>query len=267
MSTEEHARRRQTTALRVHTLGGFRLWRDGVEIGPSAWEREKALHLFQFFVTMRRFEARLPKEQIIEQLWPGLDADRGDRDFRVALNALYRALEPERTPRAEPRFLRRQGLAYGLDLAAAWVDADAFEAQVSAGNRALPADPDSAVRHYEAAVALYAGDYLPERRYEDWTSAERERLQTLALGTMTTLAGLLVERRPLESIHLAQRVLSIDPVWEDAYRAEMRAYLAQGNRPLALRAYQRCVQVLEREFGVAPLPETRALYETIRRGR
>ena len=40
--------------LRVQTLGGFRAWRDGAEIAPTAWGREKATHLFQFFLTLRR---------------------------------------------------------------------------------------------------------------------------------------------------------------------------------------------------------------------
>jgi DNA-binding SARP family transcriptional activator len=80
---------------------------------------------------------------------------------------------------------------------------------------------------------------------------------------MTTLAGLVAESSPLESIRLAQRVLSVDPVWEDAYRVLMRAYQVQGNRPLALRTYRLCVEVLEREFGVGPLPETQELYAAI----
>jgi DNA-binding SARP family transcriptional activator len=58
--------------------------------------------------------------------------------------------------------------------------------------------------------------------------------------------------------------LAVDPVWEDAYRAQMRAYQAQGNRPLALRTYQQCIQVLEQEFGVEPLPETQQLFHEIR---
>ena len=148
-----------------------------------------------------------------------------------------------------------------------WVDADAFESLVSAGNGALPGDIDAAIEHYRAAVKLYGGAYLPERRYTDWASVEQERLQVLALGTMTALAGLLVDSSPLESIRLAQRVLAEDPVWEDAYRAQMRAYAAQGNRPLALRAYAQCVEVLGSEFGVEPLPETVALHEQIISGR
>jgi DNA-binding SARP family transcriptional activator len=184
----------------------------------------------------------------------------------VALSAIYKALEPERKPRTESRFIQRHDLAYGLNMDETWVDADAFESLVSAGNQALPDDVESAVEHYQAAVGLYAGDYMPERRYEDWASIEQERLQVLALGTMTTLADLLAEHSPLESLRLAQRVLAVDPVWEDAYRALMRAYMAQGNRPLAIRTYQQCVEILDREFGVAPLPETAELYGRIRSG-
>lgn len=249
--------------LQVQTLGGFRAWREGQEIPSSAWGREKALHLLQFLVTVRR--QFLHKEQIVDRLWPELDAETGDRDFKVALNAVNNALEPDRRPRATPRFIQRHGLAYGLVMAEVWVDADAFEAYLSAANRLLPHDRERALSHYQAAVALYAGDYLPARRYEDWTSAERERLQLLALGAMTTLAGLLVEETPLGSVRLTQRVLKIDPVWEEAYRVQMRAYMVQGNRPLALRTYQQCAAVLEREFGVEPLPETVALYRQIRR--
>lgn len=254
---------RLAVALRIQTLGGFRVWRDDVEIDSIAWGREKALHLFQFLVTER--SRSIHKEQIIDSLWPHLDLETGDRDFKVALNAINQALEPERKPRAEPRFVRRLGLAYGLALEETWVDADAFEAIVTAGNKARPKDAQTAIECYQAAVALYKGDYIPERRYEDWTSAERERLQALALGTMTTLADLSLGHNPLESIRLTQRVLILDPVWEEAYRVQMKAYLAQGNRPLALRTYQQCVEALEREFAIEPLPETQALYEEIRR--
>ena len=42
-------------ALRIQTLGGFRIWRAREdEITPAVWGREKALHLFQFFVTLCR---------------------------------------------------------------------------------------------------------------------------------------------------------------------------------------------------------------------
>jgi two-component SAPR family response regulator len=253
-STNNH---RKTTALQINTLGGFRVWRDGLEIKPVAWGREKAVHLFQYLLTNRRRQQH--KELIIDQLWPSLDPVSGDRDFKVALNAINKALEPERAPRTQTRFIQRFDLAYGLNNDEIWVDADAFEMEIETGNQALIHDIESSIKHFQAAVKIYQGDYLPERRYEDWTSVERERLQTLALATMTSLANLLVDQMPLESIRLTQRVLSIDKVWEEAYRVQMRAYMSTGNRPLALRTYQQCVEVLMGEFGIEPLPETKNL--------
>ncbi|MCB9161170.1 MAG: transcriptional regulator [Caldilineaceae bacterium] len=217
--------------LRVQTLGGFRVWRDGAEVPAGAWNREKALHLFQLLVTLRRQSTRFHKEQIIDLLWPEFDAARGDRDFKVALNALHKAIEPERAPRADPYFLRRHELTYGLYFEAIQIDADAFEQAVAAGNRALETDDARAIDHFRAALDLYHGDYLPARRYEDWSSAERERLQVLALNAMTSLAHLLLTRVPQESIRLTERVLSVDPIWEDAYRIQMRAYAAQATAP------------------------------------
>lgn len=252
--------------LRVQTLGGFRLWRDGAEVSSGAWPREKALHLFQLLVTYRRQSARFHKEQIIDLLWPAFDAERGDRDFKVALNALHKAVEPEREPRADPYFLRRHELTYGLYFEAIQIDADAFEEAVTAGNLALPADEEHAIQCFQAALKLYQGDYLPERRYEDWSSAERERLQVLALNSMTTLAHLLLDRIPQESVRLTERVLSIDPIWEDAYRTQMLAYHGQGNRPMALRTYQRCLETLAQELAIPPLRQTTELYEAIRDG-
>ena len=253
-----------TAPLRVQTLGGFRLWREGTEVERSDWGREKALHLFQFLLTLRR--RPLHKEEIIDRLWPELDANTGDRDFKVALNAVNKALEPDRPPRTEPTYVQRLDLTYGLRREALQVDADVFTGHVTAGNEQLRTDRTAAVAAYREAVAVYTGDFLPERRYEDWASAERERLKTLALGTMTHLARLVLHDNPLESLQLAQRALRLDPVWEDAYRVQMRAHLATGNRPLALRTYQQCVEVLAREFGVEPLPETQAVYEEMRRG-
>jgi DNA-binding SARP family transcriptional activator len=250
--------------LRVQTLGQFRVWRGDDPVAEHEWQREKARHLFQLLLIHRG--RLLQREQIVEQLWPQLDPQAAENHFKVALNALQHVLEPDRPPRAPAFFVQRQGTAYRLNpTAAIELDITTFERLISEAAQMAGTQPQPASELYRQALDLYTGDFLPDCLYEDWTSAERERLQVLALGTMTTLAELSVERCPLESLRLTQRVLTIDPIWEDAYRIQMRAFLVQGNRPLALRTYERCVEVLEREFGVEPLPETRELYEEIRR--
>ena len=47
----------------------------------------------------------------------------------------------------------------------------------------------------------------------------------------------------------------------------MRLLTWTGERPAALRQFRACVGVLDRELGVAPLPETTALYDAIRANR
>lgn len=243
--------------LSIITLGCFKVERGDVAISSTAWKREKALQLLQCLVTMRH--QFLHKEQLIELLWPEVDPTAGDRDFKVALHHIQKVLEPDRPRRGESQFIQRQGLTYKLNLEMVTVDADQFETAIQAGNEASLNQP-VAIAAYQQAVSLYQGDFLPARCYEDWTTFERERLQVLALGVIVCLAELYLDRAPLESIRLTQRALTLDPAWEDAYRVEMAAYVAQGNRPLAIRTYQRCATILRETFGLDPLPRTEAIY-------
>jgi DNA-binding SARP family transcriptional activator len=255
--------------LRIQTLGGFRVWINDRELPPTVWTREKALHLLQLLITLRRKKPH--KEQIIDMLWPDLDPETGDRDFRVALNALQNALEPARAPRTPSHVILRSELNYSLNLDEIWLDVDAFEEHLAAANQAavefietttarVSTSATGAVTHLQSAIALYHGEYLPERRYDDWTTAERERLHTLALSAMTRLAELLLTTNPLETLRLTRRVLELDPLWENAYRIEMQAHLSTGNRPMAIRVYEQCKKVMMDEFGLEPLPETRKIY-------
>jgi LuxR family maltose regulon positive regulatory protein len=252
--------------LTVQSLGDFCVWRpDGSEIAAEDWGREKARTLFQYLITRRH--VLTPKERIAFDLWPELDGERADRDFKVALNALLTGLEPERRPRAESPFVQRQGAAYGLVPAMCDVDADRFSERVNSGARAERSDPERAIEHYRAAVDLYGGDYLPDALYEDWASAERERLLTLYLSSASRLAEILLEsQEDQEAITLAEAVLARDACWEEAYRVLMRAHQRRGNRPQAVRAYQRCVSALRDELGLEPMPETQRLYLQIRDG-
>jgi LuxR family maltose regulon positive regulatory protein len=178
-----------------------------------------------------------------------------------------RPLEPDRPPRAESHFVQRRGAAYGLVLERWDVDADRFVAHIDHAARVETSEPATAIEAYRAAVALYQGDYLPDALYDDWSSAERERLLALYLSSASRLAELvLAEGQDQEAINLAQAVIARDPCWEEVYRVLMRAHVRRGNRPQALRAYERLVRHLDEELGLAPMPETRRLCDQVRAG-
>ncbi len=253
---------RKTKVIQVDTFGQFQMRRDNVLLKEKEWGRDKSIQLFQFFLTSRNRRA-LHKEQIADRLWEDIAGKSIDQTFKVTLHGINKVLEPNRERRSDPKYVIRQGITYQLSIADMWVDADVFEQFIRIGNEQINQDEQLARQAYSSAIELYKGVYLPNRMYEDWSSAERERLQLLALGTMVTLAELLVEENPMESIRLSQQALQIDNTWEDAYRIQMNAYFKKGNRPMAIKTFKLCEKILDAEFGITPLPETKQLMQLI----
>ncbi|MEL6557741.1 MAG: BTAD domain-containing putative transcriptional regulator [Bacteroidota bacterium] len=253
-----YKRFQQEASVRFQTLGQFTLWRDGDKITPKEWGRDKTIQLIQYLISYRHKHA-MHKEQIMDHLWEEGD----DRDFKVALHGVNKVLEPNRPTRTEAVYVVRQGVTYQLDLELVWIDVQAIEEYIKIGNEAIGQYPDLAQEAYKEAIDLYKGNYLPNRIYEDWSSYEREKTRVMVLGALVNLAELLMDTNPMESIRLAQEAVGIDKTWEDAYRIQMAAYIAKGNRPSALKTYQKCVDVLDEEFGIGPLPATKALLKEI----
>ena len=254
--------RKEKTTLRIETLGYFQLALKEEIIPDGQWKRDIAVQLFQFFLTIRNQRA-LHKEQIIYQLWGGVSQEVGSRNFKTALHNILKVIEPNKPSRSPSQYIIRQGLSYRLNKEEIWLDIDCLDELIVFGNQQIHQNPELAATAYQHATELYQGIYLPNRIYEDWAAEERERIQVLVLGAMMALAKLKVKENPMESIRLAKRTLSIDATWEDAYRIQMEAYMEEGNRPMAVKAYRQCQQILQKEFEIDPLPETKALFRRI----
>ncbi|MCS6843929.1 MAG: hypothetical protein NZ528_06340 [Caldilineales bacterium] len=252
--------------LRVHTLGAFQVWRGAEAISPHEWRRDKARQLFQLLLTRRG--RLLERDQIVEALWPGLDAETASRDFKVALSTLYRVLEPDLPARAPSAYVLREGTLYGLRPGAdLWLDAEEFERLAAEGDRLARQGDAGFIERYRAAMALYRGDFLQDYPYDEWCAEERERLLGVWLHVADRLAdGLAEQGRWDEVIAVCQAILQRDECWEHAYRLLMLAHARLGNRAQVLRTYQRCVERLRAELDVPPSPATVRLFERLRAG-
>lgn len=239
--------------LRIQTLGDFRVWLGEEEVGSKDWQRGKAKELFQLLLTKRHL--LLSKEEICLLLWPESDAKAAARDFKVALNALNNAVEPKRSARSNSFYIQRQGSLYGFNLNSGYeLDAAQFEQLVQAGLK------EGNAAKLQNGLELYGGNYLPERRYEDWCFAERERLQSLFIRGAERLAQMQIEAKELDSaIYWCERILQADVCWEEAHRLLMICFYLKNNRPQAMRRYQKCKEILQKELGVPPMPVTEKL--------
>ena len=255
---QELKRFQEEAIIRVQTLGQFNLWRENEKVESKQWGRDKTIQLLQYLISNRQRHA-LHKEKIMDELWE----DGDDRDFKVALHGINKVLEPKRPSRTESSFVIRQGVSYQLDIDKVWIDVDALEQYIIIGNEAFGEDLAVSKAAFKSAIALYKGVYLPNRVFEDWSSEEREKIQILILGAYVILAEITLNENPLESIRLAQCAIAIDNTWEEAYRLQMQAYIIKGNRPQAIKAYQKCADVLDLEYGIDPLPATKNLLKEI----
>jgi tetratricopeptide (TPR) repeat protein len=165
----------------------------------------------------------LHREQLLDMLWPNVELESALNSFGKALYAARRALEPELLPRECSSYLRLTDCMVALDTEHVWIDADQFELLAETALRSGDA-PD-----YEAALAAYGGELLPEDRYEDWCAERRSYLADLHMRLLLGLAA-VHESRGDHSAAAARfrEVLQHDPANEDVQRRLLHLYSSAG---------------------------------------
>jgi DNA-binding SARP family transcriptional activator/predicted ATPase len=198
-----------------------------------------------------------PRAKLASLLWGGMAESQARTGLRQSLSTLRKAVD------VEPPLLLVDGQSVSLDPSVVAVDVVEFERHVADGTP--PA--------LERAAALYGGELLEglslqEAPFEEWILAERERLRELALEA---LAKTLRHQQGIGAIEgalrTALRLLAIDPLQEAVHRTVMRCYVQLGRRASALRQYQLCLGVLQRELSIEPELTTKELYRDILRQR
>ena len=197
------------------------------------------------------------RDKLAALLWSDVPAALARRRLRQVIFDLRRVL-----PKAD--LIRLDGDGVALDPALVEADVGTFEAAVTEGT------PEA----LERAARLYRGDLLAglviqAPAFEEWLAAERERLRERAVEALARLSAHQRAAGALDAaVDTTLRLLALDPLQEPVHRTLMRLYADQGRRGAALRQYQACAKVLEREMGVEPDVETKLLYEDIfRRAR
>ena len=225
--------------LCVWLLGGFRVEAGGRPVPAGEWRRSGATALVKLLALQPGH--RLHREQVADILWP---------DTPPGAGRLNKALHFARRTVGNDHLVLRDDML-SLQAAPLWVDVDAFEAAARNGDT-------------EGALALYAGDLLPENRFEEWAEARRAQLRDAVVPLLLDQATARESRGDTRgAIASLERLIDIDQLHEEAYARLM----SLEDRHVALRWYERLTELLRKELDVEPGEAVRRVYRELTASR
>ena len=219
--------------IEIETLGRFRVLRGGEPIPATAWQSRKARDLVKILVARRG--RPVPRDALMEALWPNEDPARLSNRLSVALSTARAVLDPEKRYEAE-RFIVADRAAVRIDLDHTRVDLETFLAAARAALAVRPGeDVDEPVRRAET---LYTGDFLEEDAYEEWALIAREEARAMYFEVLHALADAARRaQRPEDVARYARRLLEQDPYDERAHLDLVVSLEQAGGHGEARRAY------------------------------
>jgi DNA-binding SARP family transcriptional activator len=246
------------TTILVHLFGRF-----SAHCGETAanLEGRKTQDLFCYLLLYR--DTPHTREHLATQLWGDCSTSQSKSYLRKALWQLQSALDSLADAR-RILFLEDAWVQISPE-ADLWLDVSTFEAAY----RHVQGIPgaDLSAEYFDllkSAVNLYRGDLLLGC-YEEWCLLNRERLQGMYLAMLDKLMGYCEVHQDYESgIEFGTRVLNYDQARERTHQRLMRLHYQVGDRTAALRQYEACAALLQRELNVSPDEYTIKLYQQIR---
>lgn len=203
---------------------------------------------------------RVTRDSLLFLLWP----DTADQDARRTFSRLLTHL---RRLLPDPNVLIAQSEQVGFVPQAIYCDAREFEIFWRSW------ETSRQISTLKKAVQLYRQPFLQgvslesSLEFEAWVFQKRQEYERMYLDGLRSLVD--VEQAAghyAESIHYAQRYLAVDNLAEDIHRRLIALYAQTGDRSAALRQYEACLVVLERELGIDPMPETYQVYKAVLEG-
>src|SRR5713226_2272887 len=247
--------------LTLFLLGSPRIECDGLAINVDT---RKAIALIAYLAVTRQRHSR---DALAALLWPEYDQSHARATLRRTLSSLNKALagnwlEVDRDA---------VSLSVGTGL---WLDVDEFYSHLSMckthGHTATEVCP-ACLNPLAKAVTFYRGDFMAgfglrdSPNFDDWQFFQADTMRRDLSNALERLVrGHSILPDYTSAIAYARRWLALDRLHEPTYRYLMQLYAWSGQRAAALHQYRECVQVLQKELGVAPLEATTQLYQAIK---
>jgi DNA-binding SARP family transcriptional activator len=245
--------------LKIFTLGRFELLKEEKPIPSSRKIQQKPLALLKALIALGGKGIR--EEQLSDILWPEADGDDAHNSFITTQHRLRQLIGHENA-------IQHKEGRLTLDEKYCWVDVWAFERLLTeAEEQKNGGSAEKAVPCIQKAVRLYKGAFLADEMDQSWVISTRERCRGRFIRNLTWLGRYWRDRKDWgQALASFQQGLEIDDVAEDLYQELMICYRELGRRAEALSAYRRCRKMLSTILGIAPSPQTEAIYKSLNPG-
>lgn len=249
--------------LTIHCFGPFQVYCNNQSL--TGWTSLKARSILKYLAAHQG--TPVSKDVLMAVFWPEADPEAARRNLHQAIYSLRRIFKQSYSD-FQPIHYDNDCYFLDPDLTV-WLDYAEFEQHVRAGRRFEAAGQLAEVEaEFSRAESLYTGDFMKEDRYEDWPQFQREYFRSMYLDLADWLSQYYIQQEKYTAAEtLSKKILAQDHCDEKAHRCLIRCYQARGQRSLALKQYESCVQALETELGVPPSAKLKALYDTLFEGR
>lgn len=254
--------------LSISLFGRFEARLEAVPLGGFDYNKVRAL------LAYLAIENKQPhtRAALCVLLWPDLGENAARQNLSQALTRLRQVLGDKQ---ASLPFILATTDTVQLNPAAAWeVDVNAFSTLITTAERHAHRGwhlCTPCATKLQAAVRWYQGDFLAHfylsdsDPFEEWALPLRQRLRLRMLSTLERLVRYAEWRGDFtQGIEAAQRQVELEPFRDHVHRELMRLLALSGQHHAALLHYDHLAELLERELGAEPEPETIALYHQIR---
>ena len=242
--------------MRVYLTGGVRIETDTAVVNHRAFDLPHAQLVIAYLVCERG--RPVARSEIADLLTHCGSLSLGADVLLARLTDSFRALVPGSEITCA---LETVELAIPIET---WVDIEAAADALHEAEAALRADRPgdafgpSAIAHHIARRPFLPGECGP------WVETHRERLRGILVRALEARGKVfLCNNEAVLAIEAAREVVKLEPYRETGYQLLVRALAASGNTAEALRAGDRCRQVLREGLGIEPSAETQRLFGSL----
>ncbi len=246
--------------IRIRTLGRFEIEIDSQQLNLPNRTRPKLYALLKVLVAFGGNQVR--EEVISETIWPDAEGDAAHQSFDTTLFRLRKLLgRHDVLINREGKLSLNEGMCW-LDIAAFDTGADRLMSLLK-NKTAHKKEIKASFNHIDS---YYKGDFLQDEDEYSIVLQFRERMRSKWSRLLSLMADYWIQQHQLEeALRCLEKLISANPLHEDAYRKLMALHISQGQFSQAAVVYDACKKVLFEQLGVSLSSETELVFNRIKK--